>query len=207
MMNKDKKLRLKQSIKSKKPHTQTGSIRIIGGIYRGRKLPVLMAEGLRPTTDRVKETVFNWLMHIQDTRCLDCFAGSGSLGFEALSRGAAGVTLIELNKNAAKQLQQNQALLKADNLVIKQSDCLTYLQQRETVNSQAFDVVFLDPPFRKGLAEQAAILLNKGWLAEEAIIYVEMEANDNQQTMPANWSLLKEKTAGQVVYRLYQYFK
>jgi 16S rRNA (guanine966-N2)-methyltransferase len=206
MTNKDKKLSMKQNIKPKKSHTQTGSIRIIGGIHRGRKLPVLMAEGLRPTTDRVKETVFNWLMpYIQDTRCLDCFAGSGSLGFEALSRGAEEVTLIELNKNAVTQLQQNKSLLKVDNLIIKQSDCLVYLQQRELTDNQGFDVVFLDPPFRKGLAEQAAQFLNQGWLANDAIIYVEMEVNDNQQTMPANWSLLKEKVAGQVVYRLYQY--
>lgn len=211
-MNKHKKHSTKSSDKSKnrpkKAVTQTGSIRIIGGIHRGRKLPVLMAEGLRPTTDRVKETVFNWLMpYIQDTRCLDCFAGSGSLGFEAQSRGAAQVILIELNKEAAKQLQQNKTLLKADNLLIKQSNCLQYLQQETEKNEPGFDLVFLDPPFRKGLAEQAAHLLNKGWLAHKAIIYVEMEVNDNKQTMPDNWSLLKEKIAGQVVYQLYQYLE
>ena len=100
----------KQSNKS----AAKGNIRIIAGQHRGRKLPVLMADGLRPTTDRVKETVFNWLMpYIQDATCLDCFAGSGGLGFEALSRGAKSVTFIELNKAAAQQLKENKALLKA----------------------------------------------------------------------------------------------
>ena len=179
----------------------TGNIRIIAGKHRGRKLPVLMAEGLRPTTDRVKETVFNWLMpYIQDAKCLDCFAGSGSLGFEAMSRGAQQITLLELNKSAVKQLEANKSLLKAENITIKQTNTLKYLQQTTDV----FDLVFLDPPFRKQLVEQCAILLNNGWLAEDALIYVEMEANDNSQKLPQDWLLLKEKVAGQVNYQLYQ---
>ena len=178
-----------------------GSIRIIAGKHRGRKLPVLMADGLRPTTDRVKETVFNWLMpYIQEANCLDCFAGSGSLGFEALSRGAEKVTLLELNKNAANQLKENKQLLKADNITIKQTDTLEYLQN----TTEPFDLVFLDPPFNKQLVEQCAELLNKGWLKSDALIYVEMEANGQKQQLPENWQLLKEKVAGQVSYQLYQ---
>jgi len=182
-------------------NTVKGSIRIIAGKHRGRKLPVLMADGLRPTTDRVKETVFNWLMpYIQDAKCLDCFAGSGSLGFEAISRGAKEVILLELNKQAAKQLEQNKLLLKTDKVIVKQTNTLDYLQQ----SISPFDLIFLDPPFHKQLAEQCATLLNNGWLAANALIYVEMEANNNSQQLPANWSLLKEKIAGQVSYRLYQ---
>ncbi len=184
---------------NKKP--QVGSIRIIAGKHRGRKLPVLMAEGLRPTTDRVKETVFNWLMpYMHKAHCLDCFAGAGSLGFEALSRGAEQVTLIELNKAAAKQLQTNRALLKADNLTIKQNDVLALLNNKP---EQTFDVVFIDPPFRQNLVSQTAQLLTQGWLSKQAFIYVEMEA-EGEQLLPDSWQLLKEKIAGQVAYRLYQ---
>jgi 16S rRNA (guanine966-N2)-methyltransferase len=192
-MNKPRKQSAKPSNK--------GSIRIIAGLYRGRKLPVLMAEGLRPTTDRVKETVFNWLMpYIQDSVCLDCFAGSGGLGFEALSRGASQVNFIELNKAAAQQLKENQDLLKADNVSIVQSDALTFIKN----NTQKFDVVFLDPPFRKNFIEQTTQLLDESSLAENALIYVEMESEQNDQQLPVSWTLLKEKIAGQVVYRLYQ---
>jgi 16S rRNA (guanine966-N2)-methyltransferase len=179
-----------------------GSIRIIAGKHRGRKLPVLMAEGLRPTTDRVKETVFNWLMpYVQEANCLDCFAGSGSLGFEAMSRGAQKVTLLELNKTAVNQLKANKQLLNAESINIDQVDTLEYLK----TNIEAYDLIFLDPPFRKQLVEQCAMLLNSGWLTENAVIYVEMEANDNCQQLPNNWTLLKEKIAGQVSYQLYQY--
>ena len=188
-----------------------GKIRIIAGKYKGRKLPVLMAEGLRPTTDRVKETVFNWLMpYIGQANCLDCFAGSGSLGFEALSRGAGHVTLVELNRAAAKQLLANKDLLNVDNLAVINSDALTFLKEGCLTPTlpknaqQPFDLVFLDPPFRKQLVEQAAQLLNNVGLAEQALIYVEMEAQSTQ-VMPSNWQLIKEKLAGQVVYRLYQY--
>lgn len=178
-----------------------GQIRIIAGQFRGRKLPVLMADGLRPTTDRVKETVFNWLMpYIQDANCLDCFAGSGGLGFEAISRGASAVTLVELNKLAAQQLKDNKALLKADNIQVIQQNALDFLHS----NQQSYSLVFIDPPFRKGLAQQTAQLLSEKGLTDDALIYVEMETDHNKQIMPSHWQLLKEKVAGQVVYRLYQ---
>lgn len=182
-------------------HSAKGSIRIISGKHRGRKLPVLMAEGLRPTTDRVKETVFNWLMpYIQDSICLDCFAGSGGLGFEALSRGARSITLVELNKTAAQQLEKNKALLQAKELTVENTNTLDYLKHC----SQKFSLVFIDPPFRKGLTEQTINLLNNNLLTDDAIIYVEMESEENIQSIPSNWQLLKEKKAGQVAYRLYQ---
>ena len=192
---------MNQGRKQQNKKVASGSIRLIAGKHRGRKLPVLMAEGLRPTTDRIKETVFNWLMpYIHDAKCLDCFAGAGSLGFEALSRGAAKIQLIELNKSAAKQLLLNKQLLKADNIEINNVNVLDFLSTQER---QPFDLVFIDPPFRQNLITQTCELLTDGWLSEQALIYVEMEREANQQ-LPSNWQLLKEKIAGQVAYRLYQ---
>jgi len=192
---------MNQARKQQSKKAPLGSIRIIAGKYRGRKLPVLMAEGLRPTTDRVKETLFNWLMpYIQNTNCLDCFAGAGSLGFEALSRGAKKVSLIELNKAAAKQLLANKQLLKSDDMVICNTNVLDFLKAPAP---NKFDLVFVDPPFRQNLISQTCELLENDWLTEHALIYVEMEAEGNQE-LPNNWQLLKEKIAGQVAYRLFQ---
>lgn len=188
---------------NKKPssHSNKGSIRIISGQHRGRKLPVVLADGLRPTTDRVKETVFNWLMpYMQQSRCLDCFSGAGSLGFEALSRGAKTVTLIELNKVAAKQLNENKQLLCANNLDVIQDDSLNYLKNTNDI----FDIVFIDPPFRQDLINTTLALLNQGRLAENALVYLEMEKDASHIEIPENWRCLKEKTAGQVNYRLYK---
>ncbi|WP_340613999.1 16S rRNA (guanine(966)-N(2))-methyltransferase [Xenorhabdus thailandensis] len=187
---------------TKKPQrTSLGQIRIIGGKWRGRKLPVPDSDGLRPTTDRVRETLFNWLMPvIQGARCLDCFSGSGALGFEALSRYASHTTLIEYDRNVAKQLSANLALLKAENADVVQGNTLQYLNNTGT----PFDVVFLDPPFRKGmLAETINLLEANNWLAEESWIYVEAEAESAATEVPPNWQLHREKTAGQVAYRLY----
>jgi len=192
---------MNQGKKQQNKKVKTGSIRLIAGKHRGRKLPVLMAEGLRPTTDRVKETVFNWLMpYIHSANCLDCFAGAGSLGFEALSRGADQVHLIELNKTAAKQLTSNKQLLKANNLQVSNTNILDFLKTQAT---QHFDIVFIDPPFRQDLVTQTCKLLENGWLTEQALIYVEMEA-EGSQPPPSNWKLLKEKISGQVAYRLYE---
>jgi 16S rRNA (guanine966-N2)-methyltransferase len=192
---------MNQGRKQHNKKAASGSIRIIAGKFRGRKLPVLMAEGLRPTTDRVKETLFNWLMpYIHEANCLDCFAGAGSLGFEALSRGAENVTLIELNKAAAKQLLANNSLLKADNVGVVNSNALDFLK---TSTGNKFDLVFIDPPFRQNLMQPTCELLENGWLTNQALIYVEMELESTQQ-FPSNWQLLKEKIAGQVAYRLYQ---
>ncbi|MGG4606702.1 16S rRNA (guanine(966)-N(2))-methyltransferase [Providencia sp. Me31A] len=178
-----------------------GQIRIIGGKWRGRKLPVRDSEGLRPTTDRIKETLFNWLMPIiRDARCLDCFAGSGALGFEALSRFAENVTFIELDKQNAQLLTENKTRLQADNAVIIHHNSLAVLGQA----GQPFDVVFIDPPFRKGLLHETIELLEKNqWLANESWIYVESEAESPLTDIPANWQLHREKIAGQVAYRLF----
>ncbi|EKE73032.1 16S rRNA (guanine(966)-N(2))-methyltransferase RsmD [Gallaecimonas xiamenensis] len=180
----------------------SGQIRIISGQYRGRKLPVWDAEGLRPTTDRVRETVFNWLQgQTLEARVLDCFAGAGSLGFEALSRHASALVLVEKDKAVARQLADNLGRLGSDKGQVVEADVLAYLQKPA---SQPFDLVFVDPPFHKGLAAKAlALLESQGWLAESAWVYVEVEQGLALEA-PGNWRLHRELNAGQVQARLYQ---
>ena len=187
----------------KKPnHAGSGQIRIIGGQWRGRKLPVPESPGLRPTTDRVRETLFNWLApSIVDASCLDCFAGSGALGLEALSRYAANATLLEMERGVAQQLQKNLATLKASNAKVVNTNTLAFLAQAGAPH----DIVFVDPPFRKGLLEETLTLLeNNGWLSDEALIYIESEVENGLPPVPMNWHVYREKVAGQVAYRLYQ---
>ena len=187
----------------KKPnHAGSGQIRIIGGQWRGRKLPVPESPGLRPTTDRVRETLFNWLApSIVDASCLDCFAGSGALGLEAPSRYAANATLLEMERGVAQQLQKNLAALKASNAKVVNTNTLAFLAQAGAPH----DIVFVDPPFRKGLLEETLKLLeNNGWLSDEALIYIESEVENGLPPVPMNWHVYREKVAGQVAYRLYQ---
>ncbi|MCA1922108.1 16S rRNA (guanine(966)-N(2))-methyltransferase [Buttiauxella noackiae] len=186
----------------KKPQsTGTGQIRIIGGQWRGRKLPVPDSPGLRPTTDRVRETLFNWLApSMVDATVLDCFAGSGALGLEALSRYASRATLLEMDRNVSQQLQKNLVTLKATNGKVVNTNTLNFLAQP----GEPHTVVFVDPPFRKGLLDDTLALLESNcWLADEALIYVESEVENGMPAVPANWSLHREKVAGQVAYRLY----
>ena len=181
-----------------------GQIRIIGGQWRGRKLSVLDSEGLRPTTDRVRETLFNWLAPwLPQANCLDCFAGSGALGIEAASRYAAQVTLIEKEAHVARQLQKNIDVLNVPQLTLHRADTLHFLAQSRP--DTPFNIVFIDPPFRRGLLEQTIKLLElHQWLAEDAVIYTENEVEQGMPTVPANWVLHREKVAGQVCYRLYR---
>lgn len=189
-------------VKAKQASSQSaGQIRIIGGKWRGRKLPVPDSPGLRPTTDRVRETLFNWLAPmIQGARCLDCFAGSGALGLEALSRYAGEAILLEADRHVAKQLSSNLTLLSAENGQVVHTNSLQWLAQP----GQPFNLVFLDPPFRKGLLAETIDLLEQfNWLAADAWIYVEAEAESAAADVPASWQLHREKIAGQVAYRLY----
>jgi len=182
---------------------RSGQVRIIGGQWRSRKLPVSDVEGLRPTTDRIKETVFNWLApYLEGAHCLDLFAGSGGLSFEALSRYADSALLIEKDRGAAKQLQQNLATLRCDNAVVKNQDSLSLLTKPA---SQKFDVVFIDPPFRKNLLEQSCQLLAQNdWLSENAVIYIEVESELSSPKLPSHWRCIKDKQAGQVSFSLWQ---
>lgn len=182
----------------------SGQVRIIAGQWRSRRLPIQDLEGLRPTTDRVRETLFNWLANdLVNARVLDCFGGSGALALEALSRYASFAQIIELQRGAAMQLKENLQTLKCDKAEVLNADTLVVLQRG---CEQGFDVVFIDPPFRKGLAEKTIQLLDtQGWLNDSALIYVEIESELTQLAIPSRWHALKEKNAGQVSYRLYQY--
>ena len=192
---------------SNKSSSQLGEIRIIGGQWRGRKLKVQDKEGLRPTTDRLKETVFNWLMmDVRQANVLDCFAGAGSLGFEAASRGANSVTCIEKNKTAANQLKDNAQLLKAgDQLRVIQADFFIAIKTFNT----PFDLVFIDPPFHKGMVQTCLQgLLDNNLIVSGSLIYLEQEVIDRYQLMDSDFSelfsLKKEKIAGQVSAQLFE---
>ncbi len=177
-----------------------GHVRIIGGAWRGRLLKVPDGLALRPTPDRVRETLFNWLAPvIAGAYCLDAFAGSGALGFEALSRGAAHVVMVEQTKAVVVLLQETLAKLKAQNAEIY---CGRVPQQLKKP-SKLFDIVFLDPPYQENLLLPTCFYLEEqGFLAKEAYIYLETKALLQQSDLPDNWRLVKSKKAGQVAYHL-----
>lgn len=186
----------------RKQAKNVGEVRIIGGDWRGRKLPVLNAEGLRPTSDRVRETLFNWLQFdIAGADCLDVFSGSGALGFEAASRGAKQVVMLELNSDNARSLSSNRQLLKADNLSVHQVDSLSWLTQAP---ERAFDVVFVDPPFHQDFVTPTLTLLfSNGYLAEHSLLYLEQEKAAEWPALPEGWRCYREKQTAQVKYGLF----
>lgn len=193
--------------KSSKTHNK-GEIRLIGGQWRGRRLRVHDKEGLRPTTDRLKETLFNWLMtDIRNSVVLDCFAGAGSLGFEAASRGAKQVTAIEKNKQAALQLKENcQSLNAGTQIIVHQGD---FFQKAKSISGQ-FNIIFVDPPFHANLVQPAIdLLLASNKLAENSLLYIEQEKGANFDLSTSdkadNFDLIKQKDAGQVNAQLYRY--
>jgi 16S rRNA (guanine966-N2)-methyltransferase len=177
-----------------------GRLRIVGGCYGGRKLPVPDQPGLRPTADRVRETLFNWLQPvIAGARCLDLFAGSGALGFEAASRGAGEVVMVERSEPVARVLEANIATLDAPQVRVHRADALRWLVRV----GEPFDIVFLDPPFDKGLLGPSCDLLSRnGWLAPRGLIYLEAAANPGFPDLPGDWVLTRDKQAGQVRYAL-----
>ena len=184
-----------------------GKCRIIGGKWRGRIIQFDAAEGLRPTTDRIRETLFNWLQpYIHNCHCLDAFAGSGVLGFEALSRGAGHAVFIEQNSKTVKRLKENIRTLDIENATVHHQNALKWLQTADGNRCEGgkFDLVFLDPPFNTDLLVKSCKLLdNSGCLAEDAIIYIEHNVATDIE-LPENWIVLKEKKAGQVAYRLFE---
>lgn len=175
-------------------------VRVIAGQWRGRRLEFPDLPGLRPTPDRVRETLFNWLAPVlPGARCLDLFAGSGALGIEALSRGAAEVVLVEHQPVAVRALRENLARLNAENVRVEMADALAWLRQPATL----FEIVFLDPPFGQGLLKPVcAMLETAGWLADAAWIYLEAEAELDRSPWPVSWMIYREKAAGAVSYRL-----
>ncbi|HSI46338.1 MAG TPA: 16S rRNA (guanine(966)-N(2))-methyltransferase RsmD [Methylophilus sp.] len=170
-------------------------VRLNAGIWRSRVLKFPDAEGLRPTSDRVRQTLFNWLgQELTGKTCLDLFAGTGALGFEALSRNARKVTMLELAKAPFQALQQNQRLLDATKADIRQADALKFLAQ----NSQCYDIIFCDPPYHKQwldklLPRLASHLSDDGWLYVEAEYALKSDSD---------WKVVKSGKAGQVYYHL-----
>lgn len=181
----------------------TGQLRIIGGRWRSRRLQFPDAPGLRPTPDRVRETLFNWLAaQVPAARVLDPFAGSGALLLEALSRGAGHALALELSPQVAAALRSNLSLLQAEDAEVRQVDALQHLA---TACAEPFDLVFLDPPFHRDLLQPACQLLEqRGWLASDAWIYTESEQPPSSLGLPGHWHLHREKQAGQVHYALWQ---
>ncbi|MFV2057456.1 MAG: 16S rRNA (guanine(966)-N(2))-methyltransferase RsmD [Thiohalomonadales bacterium] len=184
--------------KNPRPHNQ---VRIIAGKWRGRKLSFSPIQDLRPTPDRVRETLFNWLQFdLVGKRCLDLFAGSGVLGFEAASRGATTVSLLESHPTAVRQLQQNVALLKADNIEIIAQDAIKFLQHTD---AQSYDVIFLDPPYKLKLLQACiAQIEEKRCLAERGILYFEQATTGPGIDLSTAWTITHKKSAGQVCYCL-----
>ncbi len=185
-----------------KPKIELGTLRIIGGTHRGRKLQFPALEGVRPTPDRVRETLFNWLaMQTPGAHCLDLFAGSGALGLEALSRGAAEVLFVDAANAIVESLQGHIATLKAENAGVVLSDALRWLKSNQP--EQPFDLVFLDPPFHHDLLQPVCALLeSEGYLKSQSRIYLEAEAGLTSLPLPPNWEIVRHKQAGQVQYAL-----
>lgn len=189
----------------------TGKLRIIAGEWRGRKLPVAELPGLRPSSDRTRETLFNWLTpDIGGARCLDLFAGTGALGLEALSRGAAQCLFVERHKQAAGLLEQSLATLNAlSRGTVHHGDALTFLRAAQTspqtpISRASVDLVFLDPPFAEDLLDTAVALLHKSAvLSENALVYVECAAHQEPQ-VPKTWEPYRQKKSAGTVYGLYR---
>lgn len=193
--------RLKMSRKKPQRNKQSNTLRIIGGEWRSRKLPFVDALGLRPTPDRVRETLFNWLQgYTHGANCLDLFAGSGILGFESLSRGAKTVTFVEKNKQVSTQLENNISLLSAQATLIN-TNAISYLSKTQ----DSYDLIFLDPPYRQGLLKQSLDIIcdrncdqNKTLLNKNALIYLEHESEEIFSWEEFGLTILKQTNAGQV---------
>ena len=182
-----------------------GEVRIIGGQWRGRKLHFPATVGLRPTPNRIRETLFNWLTpYLTDAHCLDLFAGSGALGFEALSRYAQSVSFIEQSSLLVSYLKAQLKQLSAENRAqVYQAQFPFGATQVFKPKKPQFNIVFLDPPFHQNLLSLACTwLVKEGLLAPGSMIYMEAEASQKKLLLPENWEILHAKTAGQVHYAL-----
>ncbi len=209
----EKKLTMARRQKKTKPKSgrssgKSNTLRIIGGQWRSRKLSFSDAEGLRPTPDRVRETLFNWLQNdIHGAICLDLFAGSGALGFEALSRGAGHVTFVEKDRTVADQLESNISVLKilSASAEVLQGDALEYLQKIAEKGGGVLDIIFLDPPYRKNMIQKSLSLLQeKSLITSNTLIYLEHESEETFDESAYGLNILKETNAGQVKCYLLQ---
>jgi len=184
----------------------SGRVRIIAGKWRGRTLKVLEHPGLRPTPDRVRETLFNWLgMNVVGARCLDLFAGTGALGFEALSRGAKAVVFVDKFPPAIKALHESAITFNAlPCCEIVRESAVSYLEKIKN-KDQVFDIIFLDPPFATPLlAQSMSLLATSKLVGPHTLIYLESPRPLTAEDLPAHWQVLKEKVAGEVAYHLVQ---
>ena len=188
----------KSADKKKSP---AGQLRIVAGNWRSRFLQIAEVDGLRPTSERIRETLFNWLAPgIHGARCLDLCAGTGALGLEALSRGASEAVFVERSPIAVTALQANVESLGATGAEILNADARDYLASSD---ARPFDIVFLDPPFKAELHDELCRLLQKkNWLAANARIYVESGKDQPAVKVPEGWRILKSRTAGNVRYML-----
>jgi 16S rRNA (guanine966-N2)-methyltransferase len=180
-------------------------VRIIAGRWRGRRVHFPDMPGLRPTPDRVRETLFNWLQHaIAGTRCLDLFAGSGALGLEALSRGAAALVFVEQAQAASRMLQKELAVLGgATQARVFEMGAARFLGAGVAAAGGPFDVVFLDPPYHQGALDEFIPLLDAGgWVKAGGLVYVESERSAGAPRLPSHWDLVKSKSSGEVGYHL-----
>jgi 16S rRNA (guanine966-N2)-methyltransferase len=174
-------------------------LRIVGGRWRGTRIDFPAIEAIRPSPDRVRETLFNWLQtRIVGARCLDLFAGSGALGLEALSRGAAEVTFVDREPQIGRHITQTLQRLSATGATLQVEDAARFLGRAP----RQFDVVFLDPPFASTLLQVAFDQLPRGWLADDASVYVECPADVPLPALPVGWTVYRSKQAGQVGYHL-----
>jgi 16S rRNA (guanine966-N2)-methyltransferase len=182
-----------------KPGQQGNQLRIIAGRWRGRKLSFAPVPGLRPTPDRVRETLFNWLdPFIRGARCLDLFAGSGALGIEAASRGAAKIVMVDHDPVVVRTLREQLQRLEFSGAQVVQQDVNSWL----AAAAEPYDIVFLDPPFRENrLPACIRLLADNGWLAAGARVYIEAEKTCTPE-LPDSWDLYRSKSAGQVGYHL-----
>lgn len=187
--------------KRKNPGEQPGRLRIVAGKWRSRLLPVAQVAGLRPTSERIRETLFNWLAPtLAGSKCLDLFAGSGALGLEALSRGAQSVLFVEQSTVAIDALRDALKVLGTEHASVFHADAVEYLTGRPSEN---YDLVFLDPPFAADLGQDLCRLLAGGdWLAPGANVYLEQDRDQSRPDLPGGWRVLKEKTTGNVRYSL-----
>lgn len=181
------------------------TLRIIGGQWRGRKISFPAVDGLRPTPDRVRETLFNWLQpHIAGARCLDLYSGSGALGLEALSRGAASCAFVDRDSQVVRQIGENLKLLDSGDGELIHASADQWLSLQNGALRKPFDIVFMDPPFNQGkVAGDCAALVSAGLLAENAIVYIETESRLSDPGTPASWHEHRQKKAGRVSYRLF----
>ena len=201
MLRKNRKVRTEARSGGVRPG-QSFVLRIIGGEWRGRKLRFPPVRAIRPTPDRVRETVFNWLQGVTPaSRCLDLYAGSGALGLEALSRGAREVVFVDVEPAVARHISGTLHELGCDRGRVVRADVASYLAQP----ASPFDVIFLDPPFAEPVLPEVCRRIEAGgWLKAGGLAYLEAPAAAGEPELPPGWTLLKSRRAGEVGYHLAQ---